>query len=84
VDGNGSPEEYLQNMQLAVAVRGSDATSVCTGDDAKWASLMKGFKSAEGWKEGTTVTAANVNSLSTDAKDAPLIACYQSLFGVKP
>jgi hypothetical protein len=83
-DKNRGPDAYIKDMNRAVAVSADDQTSVWTGDDTKWADLIKGFKSAEGWKVGTTVTAANVKTLSSDAKDAALIAYYQKLLGVGP
>ena len=43
--------------------------------------MVSGFKSAEGWREGRTLTAGNVDSASTDPTDAPLIAYYRKLLG---
>jgi hypothetical protein len=80
-DNNRSPEAYVQDMQRAVAVNGNDPVTAWTADDTKWASLIEGFKSAEGWKPVPTITAANVKSLSSDPKDAALIAYYQRLLG---
>ena len=76
------PNRYLQNMQKAVPeLNGSDPTTLWTGDDAQWARLMEGFKSAEGWVVGTTVTKADVSTISTDPKDAALVAYYKTLVG---
>ena len=85
-DKNRSPEEYITDMNrvLTDKVNGGDATASWTDDAAKWANLMRGFKSAEGWKVGTTITSGNVKTLSSKAQDSALIAYYQKLLGVGP
>ncbi len=76
------PGEYLKNMQQAVPeLKGSDTTTLWTGDDQKWTRLIEGFKSAEGWIVGTTVTKANVATISTDSKDTTLVDYYRTLVG---
>jgi hypothetical protein len=76
--------DYITNMQKVVAVTENDPTSAWTADDTRWASLVEGFKSAEGWREGNTITAANVKTISTNPTDAPIIAYYQNLLGSTP
>ncbi|HEY2860140.1 MAG TPA: DUF4157 domain-containing protein [Terracidiphilus sp.] len=83
-DNNRSPEDYVKDMQRAVAVNENDPCSSWTADPAKWANLIKGFKSAEGWKEVEPITAANVKGRSSDPKDASLITYYEGLLGVTP
>jgi hypothetical protein len=51
--------------------------------DMKWNKLIEGFKAAEGWRPVPTLTAANVNTLSSDPKDAKLIAYYKGLLGIQ-
>jgi len=81
---NRSPEDYIKDMQRAVAVNANDPAVAWTDDAEKWASLIKGFKSAEGWKEGTTITPAKLKELSSDPKNAALVAYYQKLLGSTP
>jgi 3-phenylpropionate/cinnamic acid dioxygenase small subunit len=68
-------------MQRAVPANENDLTAAWTVDDAKWASLVAGFKAAEGWKVGTTVT---TEKLSSDPKNATLVAYYQRPLGSTP
>ncbi len=73
------PNTYLKNMQQAVPeLNGNDATTLWTGDDTKWTRLIEGFKSAECWIVGTTVTKANIATM--DPKDA-LVDYYRNLVG---
>jgi hypothetical protein len=81
---NNSFTDYIANMQKVVAVNENDPTSAWTTDDTRWASLVEGFKSAEGWREGNTITSANVKTISTNPADAPIIAYYQGLLGSTP
>jgi Domain of unknown function (DUF4157) len=85
-DKNRSPEEYIKFMNRAVKVNAGDSCESWTADAGKWAELIKGFKAAEGWNEPKrgAITAANVKTLSSDAKDAALITYYQTLLGVTP
>lgn len=85
-DNNRGPDAYIKDMNRAVAVNAGDAASAWTDDPdpKKWPSLMEGFKAAEGWKSVPTITAGTVSGLSTDPKDAPLIAYYQKLLGATP
>jgi hypothetical protein len=76
-------DDYITNMQKKVKVTADDPTSKWTKDDAKWAELLEGYKSAELWNEGNTITAANVNTISTDPKQAAVVAYYRVLLGVK-
>jgi len=50
-------------------------------DDTKWNRLAAGFKFAEGWIEGTTVKANNVEE-GAKPEDASLVAYYRTLLGV--
>ena len=79
-------EEYIQFMNRAVKVNAGDSCESWTADASKWAQLIKGFKSAEGWNEPQrgAITAGNVKTLSSDPKDAALIAYYQKLLGATP
>jgi hypothetical protein len=87
-DENQSPEVYIDHMNRgmkAVKVNAGDSIDSWANDPSKWDDLMKGFKAAEGWNPAPKIiTAATVSSLSSDAKDAPLIAYYQKLLGVTP
>jgi Domain of unknown function (DUF4157) len=83
-DKNASPEEYIQHMQRAVPVNEGDSPASWMADAAKWAKLIKGFKAAEGWNEGTTITPAKLKELSSDPKNAALVDYYQKLLGVTP
>jgi hypothetical protein len=76
-------DDYITNMQKKVKVSADDPTLKWTKDDAKWAELLEGYKSAELWNEGNTITAANVNTISTDPKQAAVVAYYRVLLGLK-
>jgi hypothetical protein len=84
-DNNRSPEAYVKDMQRGVAaVNENDPAKVWTEDDGKWADLMKGFKAAEGWKEGKIITTDELKKLSSDPKNAALVDYYQKLLGSTP
>jgi hypothetical protein len=84
-DNNRSPEAYVRDMQRGVAaVKENDPAKVWTEDDGKWADLMKGFKAAEGWKEGKIITTDELKNLSSDPKNAALVDYYQKLLGSTP
>jgi hypothetical protein len=74
-----NPTTYLTNIQRVVAVGENDPTSAWTSDVSKWSQLLEGFRSAEGWHEGKTITAGNIGSLSGDAA---AIAYYKNLLGI--
>lgn len=74
---------YITNMRNKAKVTADDPTSMWTKDDAKWAELLEGFQAAEGWNEGTTLTAANIGTISSDPKDAATVAYYRILLGIK-
>lgn len=80
---NNNFDVYITNMQKMVKVTPDDLTSKWTKDDAKWAELLEGYKSAELWLPGNTITAANVGTVSTDPKQAAVVAYYRALLGVK-
>jgi hypothetical protein len=82
-DKNESAETYINHMNSAVKVSAGDPIDSWASDASKWDDLIKGFKAAEGWNPSPKViTASTVDSLSTEAKDAPLIAYYKKLLGV--
>lgn len=75
-----NPTGYLKNMQKAVPeLKGDAPTTMWTTDSKKWDRLIEGFKSAEGWVVGSTITAANVGAISANPKDAAVVAYYQNL-----
>ncbi|HYE13191.1 MAG TPA: DUF4157 domain-containing protein [Pyrinomonadaceae bacterium] len=79
---NNNFELYIEHIQSAApGVSEGTPTSEWTTDDAKWRQLLAGYKKAEGWKEGKTLTAANVGTVSSDPKDAPAVEYYKTLLG---
>jgi len=83
-DNNRSPEAYIEDMRPAVAVNENDATAAWTVDETNWASLVERLNAAEVWRSVPTITTANVKTISSDPKEAPLIAYYQRLLGPTP
>ena len=77
---------YYSNMGKEVKFSPGDATADWVNNEDKWAELVKGFKRAEGWVEGTEVTAEKIREWSASAtpgsKDAEPIAYYAALLGV--
>src|SRR5271157_4188887 len=73
---------YYKNIKTRVPdLKLEDPPAAWVNDDKKWNRLAAGFKLAEGWTEGTTVKANNVET-GAKPEDATLVAYYRTLLGV--
>jgi hypothetical protein len=84
-----NPKVYYGNLQAALTavdrtliLSPGDPTNKWVANDDMWHKLVKAFQSAEGWFGGEPITTSNVDSTSSKAEDAPLVAYYKSVLGV--
>jgi len=77
---------YNNIITKAKEFKPEDRTSDWLNDPSKWSRLLEGFKKAEGWTEGTEVTAVKIamwsKGASANSLEAEQIAYYATLIGV--
>ena len=77
---------YYDNIQRKAKVKLGDSPAIWVKDDNKWAELFEGFRLAEGWVQGTEVTAQKIKGfaagVSPNSPEAEQVAYYATLLGV--
>jgi len=86
------PEKYIEDLKNILAARkpplqlsADDPVKNWTGEgqsSSKWLALVEAFRTVEGWTEGKTYNAGNIDTASSKPEDAALVAYYKSVLGV--